>query len=91
MSGEKLDTGNLLKQVRENLDKLDNCPRHLFDYDELQPLGSKLVCSNCGGAMDGGKVSAYIAGYVAAGGNYRDVYPNYLKQYPMKNLHTKEE
>lgn len=41
-------------------------------------FNGKIVCFNCGGAMDLIKVSEYVRGYIAAGGNPNDVWPGWL-------------
>lgn len=66
----------LRERIRENLDKLDNCPRHKFSGERMPP-GNKHTCLNCGGEMNGGDVLYYIAGYEAAGGDCNDIYPGW--------------
>lgn len=78
---------DLQQQVVANQNRRDACPRHFFDYDEILPLGMALECSVCGAGMDHNYVGAYIQGYEASGGDYRDIYPNYKKLYQLEGVH----
>lgn len=66
----------LLKGIRENSRKLNECKLHKFSGERMSP-GNKHTCLNCGGKMKGGDVLYYIAGYEAGGGDCNDIYPNW--------------
>ena len=69
----------LWKQVRENRNKLNACPRHRFPGGEVH-LGAKPVCINCGGELGVAEIGAYIRGYEAKGGSADDIWPEYHKR-----------
>lgn len=72
-----LDMKQILEEVRANLKKLRECPRHLFENPAEKKLGMKLTCQNCGGVMDFVDIGHYIAGYKAAGKSPDDIMPNF--------------
>lgn len=61
-------------EVKENLKRLDECPRHLFTATEAK-LGQKLTCERCRGTMDLTGVGNYIRGFVAAGREAEEIWP----------------
>lgn len=71
-------TKTLMAEIRANRDKLDACPKHLF---EIGPppyrFGAKFTCSNCAGYMDAVQAFRYCQGYEAAGGDPNDVMPGF--------------
>ncbi len=69
----------LLAEIKANRDRLDNCPKHAFDYPTDRPLqfGEKLTCRNCGGIMDAIGAFRYAQGFEAAGGNPNEVIPGF--------------
>lgn len=72
MTDEELNA--LYVKVRENRNKLDNCPRHHFKLPEPPyTMNCKWPCRNCGGEMSGVEINQYYRGYIAAGGNGLDV------------------
>ena len=75
----KIDAKNLLIEVRANTAALENCPLHFFDVNAERKFGEKYICCNCGGKLNAGGVSQYLAGYEAAGGDVEKVFPGYRK------------
>lgn len=67
----------LFRQVKENLNRLRNCPRHRFAADQLVQIGTKVTCLECQGSISLTDVGLYIQGYKAAGGSADDIWPGY--------------
>ena len=75
-----IDTQKIMREIRANHDRLDNCPRHRFDqteYEKMPRLGMKLTCVHCSGTMDVVAISHYIKGYEAHGGDCNDIWPGF--------------
>lgn len=66
-------------QVRENQARLDSCPKHSFS-GEVAAFGKKLLCASCGGMLGIVEIGMYIKGYVAAGGDPVEVWPEWAKK-----------
>lgn len=72
------DSEALLARIRANQDKLDACPKHLFDLGEPPySIGQRHTCLNCGGVEKLTAIGDYVRGYIAAGGNPNDIVPNW--------------
>lgn len=63
-------------EVKENLRKLRECPKHEFEGAEVR-LGQKHTCKRCGGQMGLVAIGEYISGYEAAGKSADDIWPGY--------------
>ena len=74
----KIDGKKLLAEIRENRDRLRNCPCHRF-VDQKANLGKKVECAECGGRMCLTELGGYMSGYKAAGGNPNDLWPGWDK------------
>lgn len=74
-----IDYKGLFAKVRENRDRLDACPRHLFSklYIEERALGQKAKCDKCGGSLALEYVNQYVRGYEAAGKPGNDIVPGW--------------
>ena len=67
------------QQIRENQNKLDACPKHLFKLTSPPwPPFTKVKCENCGGEIDRRRILDYVQGYIAAGGNPEDIVPGWF-------------
>lgn len=74
----KQEVQSIWEEVKENHRRWRSCPRHRFSTPEGGvTIGTKLVCECCGATADLVKISTYIEGYVAAGGNPDDVWPGF--------------
>lgn len=67
---------SILKSIRANSKKLQECKCHKFSGERMPP-GNNYTCLNCGGEMKGRDVLFYIEGYKAAGGDCNDIYPGW--------------
>lgn len=80
-AGERptFDAAAAWQRVCENRDKLDACPRHLFEElgAETIRLGAKVKCTKCGGEIDLVKLNFYVRGYEASGANGNDILPGW--------------
>lgn len=65
----------LWAKVRANSDRWHSCPRHHFPHEGPVNLGQKLTCDVCGAEARLTDIGNYIRGYIAAGGDPRDVMP----------------
>jgi len=66
---------SLLAEVRADLKKRNGCKRHHITYDgDTYKFGSKIPCANCGYGFRLSDYGLYRAGYVAAGGDDKDVF-----------------
>lgn len=64
----------IFAEKRENNDKLNACPRHLFAPSNVKlVVGGSAECERCGGKMAILAVNQYIRGYEAAGGDANDI------------------
>jgi hypothetical protein len=68
----------LFEVIKANNRRLDDCPKHLFENVPIA-FNARATCTMCGGAMDVLKISQYVRGYAAAGGNPEDVFPDWNK------------
>lgn len=68
----------LFEAIVANNKRLDDCPKHLFENVPIAFHG-RATCSVCGGSMDVLKISQYVRGYIAAGGDAEDVFPDWNK------------
>jgi hypothetical protein len=75
----KIDSARIMARVMENRDRLDGCPRHLFEPLPLETirLGAKIKCKRCEGDMDLVALNFYIRGYEAAGRDGNDILPGW--------------
>jgi hypothetical protein len=68
----------LWEEVKENNRKWRRCPKHFFPHkDGVYGLRAKATCANCGAWADLSAVMDYTRGYVAAGGDPNDVFPDF--------------
>lgn len=74
-----IDSAKILAEIKANRERLDNCPKHAFDYPQDRALhfGEKLTCRNCGGVMDAVQAFRYCQGFEAAGGDPNEVIPGF--------------
>jgi hypothetical protein len=70
--------------IKLNNDRLNACPRHLFDTEVPgidggvgAMFGRKMICRKCGGQMDLVALNFYVRGYEAHGGNGNDILPGW--------------
>jgi hypothetical protein len=70
------------QRIKDNRDRLDACPRHLFEPFPLEAvrLGAKVECLTCGGLMDLTALNYYIRGYEAAGKTGNDILPGWKEE-----------
>lgn len=78
------DRQRLWAEAQANVERLNACPRHLFEMTDEQVnagpaalFGKKLECHRCNGRMDMIHVNQYVRGYEAAGGNANDILPGW--------------
>lgn len=70
----------LWDEVKENIARLEACPRHQFE-GRLKPApGEKVLCIRCNGQMSHLDANQYLRGYQAAGGDPVDIWPGWEKQ-----------
>lgn len=72
----KQEAHSLLREVRENQDRLRNCKVHSFGPvlgDKVTPLGNRYQCKKCLGNMKSHDIYVYAQGFHAAGGNSDEV------------------
>ena len=76
-----IDYKAIYARVSANRDRLDNCPRHLFEDLVVVPrqIGQKAECSVCKGQMDLVAINYYVRGYVASGKPGNDVVPGWTE------------
>lgn len=79
-----IDFGSLLAKVKDNRDRLDACPRHLFpamvpgiEGGVAAMFGRKIECTRCKGQMDLVALNFYIRGYEASGRSGNDILPGW--------------
>lgn len=74
-----IDSKSILGKIKENHERINSCKKHAFDFPKDRPLGfgEKLVCLNCGGAMDAIEAFRYCQGFKAAGGNPNEIIENF--------------
>lgn len=73
-----IDAGSLLADIRRNRAAIESCPRHRFPAKgPTYRLGDRVTCERCGGTMDLRAVGDYLRGYAAAGGDPREVMPDW--------------
>ncbi len=68
----------LWDEVKENITRLEACPRHQFEVGTVVP-GEKVRCLNCRGQMSYLDAGQYLRGYQAAGGDPTDVWPGWSR------------
>lgn len=74
----KIDAKAILAEVRENHAKLRACKKHRFPaIGDNYRLGQRMRCLACGGDMSLTDAVMYLRGYIAAGGNAQDVFPDW--------------
>ena len=64
------ETTSILAEVRQNRAKLSACTRHQFRRSEHPDgimINKRFTCANCGGTMNGEKITYYAEGVVHAG------------------------
>lgn len=78
------DSKRLWAAAQANVERLNGCPRHLFEMTDEQVnagpaalFGKKLECQRCNGRMDMIHVNQYVRGFIAAGGNPNDILPGW--------------
>jgi hypothetical protein len=76
MTFTRADAKRIWAEVQANHDKLRGCPCHRF-RGGAPAIGKKMVCFNCKGEIGLPEIGTYIAGYIAAGGDAADVWPEY--------------
>lgn len=78
-AGDPIDFKALYVRIHENRERLDACPRHLFErlYVEPRQLGQKAVCDRCGGELALEYVNQYVRGYEASGKSGNDIVPGW--------------
>ena len=75
---EDAGSKKLWAEAVANVERLNGCPRHLFEFDGHEvKFGAKATCKKCGGTLDMLQVRQYVLGYEAAGGNANDVLPGF--------------
>lgn len=77
----EIDAKKLWTEVKENLGRLDHCPKHRFEGG-YPALGANMTCLQCGGSLNIIRVRYYIQGYMAAGGKSDDIWPGYEQNRP---------
>lgn len=64
-----------IDKLRLNRIRLDACPRHSFETENVQVApGQKVRCRECGGVMSLIEANQYVRGYEAAGGDGLEVW-----------------
>lgn len=67
-----------IAEIKERVRREQNCPRHLY---KIGPgpygLGTYYICAHCGSRRRMFEIGQYLRGYVAAGGNPKDVCPDW--------------
>lgn len=76
MTFTKEDASRIWEQAKRNIAQLRECPAHRF-RGGAPAIGKKMVCFNCKGEISLPDIGTYIAGYVAAGGDAADIWPEY--------------
>ena len=75
---DRIDFAALWEQVKSNNRRLDVCPRHFFPHRPAgYRIGQKLRCVHCEGEITLTDAGNYLRGYVAAGGDPADVWPDW--------------
>lgn len=74
-STPRLDMRELWAKVQDNNGKWHACPKHHFSHQGPWIIGQKIRCDACGAEASLVDIGNYIRGYVAAGGDARDVMP----------------
>lgn len=72
-----IDFAGLYRTITANNKLLTECPKHYFVASPPIQLGQKVICANCGGAMNLVEARQYILGYMAGGGDPNDVWPGW--------------
>jgi hypothetical protein len=78
------DIDSIWADVKVNHAKIRACVRHRFPDAEANPvkMGAKVTCTACGGTLGLTDAGYYFDGFVAAGGNPDDVWPNFTRKTP---------
>jgi hypothetical protein len=76
MTFTKEDAARIWEQAKSNIAQLKGCSVHRF-RGGAPAIGKKMVCFNCKGEIGLPEIGTYIAGYIAAGGDAADVWPEY--------------
>ncbi len=84
-----IDFKAIFANVEANRQKLDACPRHLFNSEipgieggVASMFGRKMECERCGGALDLVNIGYYIRGYEASGKSGNDIMPGWKPDKP---------
>lgn len=68
----------MIKDARAMAERIRNCPKHRFPASAKNyRLGESLTCLNCKGRLTLIEVGNYVRGYKAAGGDPKDVIPDW--------------
>jgi hypothetical protein len=68
----------MMDEIQANQKALNGCPRHLFIRpDKGWRIGQKITCENCKGVVSNVYMGNYIQGYKAAGGDPKDICPDW--------------
>lgn len=67
----------MIKDARAMAQRIRECPRHSFPANGHYRLEESLTCLNCKGRMNLIEIGNYVRGYKAAGGNPKDVWPDW--------------
>lgn len=73
---ERETAQSIVLEIKANRAKLDACKRHKFIVTEV--LQRDVVCLNCSGKMRKLDALHYRDGYMAHGGNAKDVFEYYI-------------
>lgn len=73
----KTEIVDIWNDVKANRKKLASCRAHRFEGGPIEKLGAKYTCSRCGGEETLTRISDYIEGFKAAGGNADDIWPGW--------------
>ncbi len=74
-----IDAKAILKEVKDNRQKLDGCTRHKFPTKPEYRIGEHHTCENCGGQIRIVEIAHYARGYKAAGGNPDEIMEGLIK------------
>lgn len=67
-----------LAAIRDRLNRADACPKHRYEVGPgPYAMGTKYRCVHCGDERRMHEIGQYVRGYKAAGGDPRDVCPEW--------------
>jgi hypothetical protein len=70
---------SLFDQVKAYTARRNACPRHYFPpLGRPYTLGERLLCAHCVTEFRLHEAGTYLRGYIAAGGDPADVWPDYV-------------